>query len=98
MLMGKQGGEKQMSSGVKEYASRKKYWSELTDSERIERMRKIIKGQDTTISRLQKEIVRLLSHKHLNGAIVVNLDDLEVDLEVDSYMSPQVKNEKEAYI
>ena len=50
--------------------SREKYWNELDDAGKIERLRNIIKNQETAISKIADVLDRLISHEHLNGRIV----------------------------
>ena len=51
--------------------SREKYWKELNDSERIERMHHIIKKLLRENECLVKAITDLAKHDHLNGEIVI---------------------------
>jgi len=46
--------------------AREKYWSELTDSAKIERMREIVKTQKRKMDELRTSIDALLKHGHNN--------------------------------
>jgi len=53
---------------------REKYWSELTDSEKIERMRDEVKRWQYKCAEMQNVVDKLHSHQHApNGEIVVPL-------------------------
>ena len=54
--------------------SREKYWSELLDAEKIERMRSIIKQHSETIQFLTGQLETLLRHRHLDNEIVTTLN------------------------
>ena len=55
---------KPMGLGGQILASREKYWSEIDDKEKIERVRNLAKGQMKTIQRLEKELNRIKRHTH----------------------------------
>lgn len=57
-----------------EICGREKYWSELNDSEKIERMRNQVKSLQEEAKRLRELIFKLLVHKHLDGEIVIPVD------------------------
>src|SRR3990167_445836 len=61
-------------SGLAGLASSMKKWSEIADSEKIERMREIIKGQGFALSQAQERIhnlrVKLKNHQHQDGKVV----------------------------
>jgi len=48
-----------------------KYWSELSESEKIERMREQIKNLQQSIRGLENSIRNLSEHNHLNNEIVM---------------------------
>ena len=50
--------------------SRQKYWDELDDPGKIERLRQIIKQQESVIDKMAGFLDQLISHEHLNGRIV----------------------------
>lgn len=70
--------EEQLKPSVErrdECAAREKYWSELREHERTERLRRIVKAQGELIDTLQTLVHRLLNHEHgLNGRIVQDFD------------------------
>lgn len=49
---------------------REKYWSELTETERVERLRQVIKTMQYTIEYVQSENIKLRNHfyKHFHNA------------------------------
>ena len=51
-------------------AKREKYWAELNDSEKIERLREVIKSQDNILIKISGYLDQLIEHEHLNGNIV----------------------------
>jgi len=51
-------------------ASREKYWDELDDSGKIERMRSIVKAQDRVIARMADYLDLLVEHQHHEGKLV----------------------------
>lgn len=56
---------------------REKNWDELTDSEKIERMRGIIKGFKQQLQGVQERLYPLQNHQHAsNGDIVVPLNNI----------------------
>jgi len=70
-------GEVLWSKDVNEInrAGREKFWSELTDSEKIERMHGVIKSYQSELSRIQKVLGELAKHKHNdNGKPVAEKD------------------------
>ncbi len=50
--------------------SREKYWEELTDQEKIERLRFTIKQQQGFINRMAEFLEQLIDHDHLNNKII----------------------------
>jgi len=62
--------------GDKEEAlhGREKYWSELDDSEKIDRMREIVKQKERAISSIREQLWDLKSHLHVEGKIVVPIE------------------------
>lgn len=56
-------------------AMREKYWSELDEGEKAERMRQVIHGLQRTVRHLEDSVRTLLNHKHsaVDGSIVVPL-------------------------
>lgn len=59
-----------------EKISRVKFWSELDDKEKVERMRGEVKRLEAVIQHQSEIIQRLLSHQHdANGKIVVILNE-----------------------
>jgi hypothetical protein len=51
---------------------REKYWSELTDSERIERMRQEVKRCQQDIAMLIRAVIKLERHEHKpDGTLMV---------------------------
>ena len=55
--------------------SREKYWSELNQDEKIERMRRIVKNQGREVEELKEKVRKLRKHSHMNnGEIVVKFD------------------------
>lgn len=66
-----------MKKGLSQYAeesaklpSREKYWSELTDSEKIERLREYAQRVEYLTQRINELEVLFDNHEHLNGRIV----------------------------
>lgn len=57
------------------FASREKYWTELTADEKIERMRQVFKAKEDLIRRLESRVEKLLIHSHSDGQISVPLRD-----------------------
>jgi hypothetical protein len=55
---------------------REKYWEELTDSEKIERMRGVIKSYRDEVSRMQSVIRKLTRHKHNNSNMPIFEEEL----------------------
>jgi len=60
--------------GAGERPKREKYWDELDDAGKIERLRQIIKGQENVISKMAAFLDQLISHEHLNGRIVCPIE------------------------
>ena len=58
--------------------SREKYWKELSDTEKIERMRLIIKSQGREIESLSRLISKIEKrfrfHNHLDSKVVVDIE------------------------
>lgn len=56
---------------------REKYWDELTDTQKIERMRSIVKSMQYQLQTAVATIDKLTNHQHnmQNGEIVVPLKD-----------------------
>lgn len=79
-------------------ASREKYWSELTDMEKIERLRKEIKFLKSLNGSLIGDNRKLLQHKHLpNGDICVEIRNSDGYLLGES-LSPLGENKDDVYI
>lgn len=58
---------------------REKNWDELTDSEKIERMRGIVKGFQSQMNRMEESLYSLRYHQHAsNGEIVVPLHQANI--------------------
>ena len=53
---------------------REKYWIELSDSEKIERMREIVKSQKRIIERMDVCLAKLEKHYHQNYQILIRYD------------------------
>ena len=49
---------------------RMKYWRELNEVEKIERMREQVHSLQSTVRFLEGEVVKLANHSHLDGKIV----------------------------
>ena len=64
--------EDKMPEGVEKMNApgREKYWVELDDAGKIERLRNVIKEHERAISKIADVLDRLISHEHLNGRIV----------------------------
>lgn len=54
---------------------REKYWSELQESEKIERMRQQVKQLQGTLDRAMTLITKLTRHKHIDDRVVL-IEDL----------------------
>ena len=54
---------------------REKYWAELSDSEKIERMRYVVKSIKKRTERLSTDTHKLKCHLHLDGNLVVPFED-----------------------
>ena len=55
---------------------REKYWKELTDQEKIERLRFTIKQQQGFINDMARHLEQLVNHDHLNNKIVFRIKEL----------------------
>ena len=66
-------------------AMRQKYWSELDDKEKIERMRGIVKNLLESLELQQQKMTKIEKHEHLNGRLVVGLDDNRFGVLPNSY-------------
>lgn len=64
-----------MEPELKDRPSRDKYWKELTDAEKLERSRIIIKNLETELYELKHTVNKLVRrfqiHNHFNGKIVI---------------------------
>lgn len=56
-------------------AMREKYWSELDSEQKIKRMRGIVRAQQQRIDRLERFVELFKHHEHLEGDILVPLED-----------------------
>jgi hypothetical protein len=65
-----------MATNESNLAGREKYWDELDDKDKIERMRRIVKAQSREVQELQDTIRKLRNHLHYTGTgkIVVEMD------------------------
>lgn len=74
-------------AGVGLGAMREKYWSELTDSEKIERTRSQVKTLQWKVEDLENAMYILrktfIEHSHLEGKVVKNVHEIE------SHFSPR---------
>jgi hypothetical protein len=52
---------------------REKYWSEIDESEKVERIRREVKTLIMRVDRLMNKMERIESHSHLDGELVVPL-------------------------
>ena len=59
----------------KSLLKRNKYWDELTDQEKIDRMRSEVKGMQSRLDSALKSVEALLRHDHNNGQLIVPLND-----------------------
>jgi len=50
--------------------SREKHWIELADSEKIERLRQVVKDQERVLVKMATYIDNLVDHNHFEGEIV----------------------------
>ena len=48
---------------------REKYWSELSDPEKIERLRDVIKNLERAIEKMASYLDKLVGHQHLDGRL-----------------------------
>lgn len=69
---------------VSGFAKKEKYWAELTDSEKIERMREIIKQNDYRLNKiyqLENKISKLrtllISHSHSELGVVSKIEQYD---------------------
>jgi len=60
-------------AGIENKASRESSWDELDEAGKIKRMRRVIKEQNSTITRMTKYLNLLIDHDHLNGKLVSNI-------------------------
>jgi len=51
-------------------------WNELSDSEKIERMREVVKGIEREILRLRRKIDLMKNHIHLDNNLVIKFSDI----------------------
>lgn len=68
-------------------ACRQSYWSEIDDTEKIRRMREVVKKLQRDVEKLNKLFDRLSIHNHLsNGEIVIplhsNMENDEIRLSI----------------
>jgi hypothetical protein len=54
---------------------REKYWKELDESKKIERMREVVKSLQGDVTYLRSVLESLERHQHLEGKIVIALHD-----------------------
>ena len=52
-------------------------WNELSDSEKIERMREVVKGIEREILRLRRKIDLMKNHIHLDNNLVIRFSDID---------------------
>ena len=79
--------------------SREKWWSELTDGEKIERMRSIIVQQKNAIENLAADNRRLKKHSHntYTGDIVISISHSDM-YESERPRRRQGENKDDVYI
>lgn len=72
-----------------EKVAREMYWHELSDLQKLERMRRITKDLVNTVERLEASLYLLLQHSHDNeGHVMVNIHAMKVP--VNTYrMAPE---------
>lgn len=63
-----------MDEEEKMRAGREKYWVELTDSEKIERMRNHVKSLEKTVRYLRGQMEKMRHHRHDGTEILVPFD------------------------
>lgn len=57
-------------------AMRQKYWSELTDGEKIEKLRDHVASLARALVQADKVIADLLDHNHSDGQLVVPMENI----------------------
>ena len=62
--------------GNKEEAqpTREKHWSEIDDTEKIERMRTVVKTQGEALANIRNQLWDLQEHSHAEGKLVISLN------------------------
>ena len=78
-------------------ACREKYWGELTDSEKIDRLRGVIKAFQGEFSRLQKIVRELTEHKHNEREKVICEKDICYYAGVCEDLGTRIDNSNEVY-
>lgn len=78
-------------------AYREKYWKELKSSEKIERMREIVKGLKATINFLESRVSKLQRHSHNERGEAVLVEGLEGYFGGNEIQSPRSTNPDEVY-
>lgn len=71
-------------------ACREKYWSELTDAEKIERCRQVIHGLQNEVRFLSSRLETLEDHAHIDGKIYTRRQGYGFAAE-----GPRIKNPKD---
>ena len=56
-----------------------KSWKDLTDSEKIERMRQEVKWMQDRLFRAEERISKLFKHEHKDGKLIHELKEFEQD-------------------
>lgn len=74
---------------------REKWWSELNDGEKIERMREIIKSLRSNIHYLSRKMDELFEHAHLDGKLIIPLSWYSGREEVLGVEGPKGEQEKD---
>jgi len=72
---------------------REKYWDELDDSGKIERLRGIVKEQQRFIEKMVKYFDKLIDHDHLNGKMIARIRHPNEE----SYGSPHHRKYRDEY-
>lgn len=73
---------------------REKYWSELTEAEKVERMRSEVKRMSYAVMRLNRAVDNLLNHTHVGEMVYMPLRERYGDVEAES---PSIRNKDEVY-
>jgi len=61
--------------------SREKYWSELDDSGKIERLREYVQRVESLIERIGELEYKFQNHKHVDGEIVLPIRSSRMEVE-----------------